>query len=388
MEPTPRYPLTPTTLGDGANVRVGNLVQATLFDHISTVAGSEHNLATSVELEPHALTGTWRVRWPLAFGAIIGEIDAATRADYPLVDVIHECGFIPAAQASFELDRITGIYDVIVHLALPEFVVPRNNPVDGAMVLPSGSGGVHERLPVDVTAGDYTEAETKRLSPGQWLVGLNIHENTVVVTCDGRVLGALGERDSVEVRALLEMLIDDPAPVLARAMAKDGTVTLDIARQSTVQAMRNLPTLPVSEMPQPNSFQVFEFGDGTVAVTVDSSVAVDPDDQPIPAGNARTVILPDTISEPPTKPIDETPTEPFPAPIGFTPPSHDSVASENNYLSEVEKVRVRRAQRDELLRKRVEQMLSAQSEPESEPEPVITPEEETSTYTGRHRKPD
>lgn len=322
MEPTPRYPLTPAALGNGVNVRVGNTVQATLFEHISTAAGPEHNLATSVELEPYPLTGTWRVRWPLAFGAIIGEIDAATRTDYALTDVIHECGFIPTAQATFALDRFTGTYDVTVHLALPQFVVPRNNPADGAGVLPSGGISADEHILVDVTTGEYTEAEILRMSPGQWLVELSTHEDTVVVTCDGRVLGTLSEQDSAEVRVLLETLTSDPAPLLARAMLIDGAVTLDVARYSTAKTLRHLPSLPVTEIPAPNVFQVYEFGDGTMAVTVDSTAAVAPEDQPKPTGAARTVDTPTTVA-PPEKP--------------------EELEEE---LSEVEKVRLRRAQRD------------------------------------------
>lgn len=342
MDPTPRYPLIPTVLGDGMSVRVGNVVQAILFEHISTTAGPGRDLGTTVELEPYPLTGTWRVRWPLAFGAVIGEIDAETRAEFPLVESLHSRGITPSVHATFALNHATGVYDVTVHIALAPFVVPRNNAPAEAVVLPQGSA--NEGILVQVAGGDYTATETMLMSPGHWLVGLNVHDETVVVTCEGRVLGTVGEHDNETVMALLDSLGE--APVFARAMAVDGSITLDIARHSTAHAVRNLPVLPVEEMPHPQPFHVFEFSDGTLAVTVEGPAAIDPDDQPAPKDSARTVAVPGAPRE---LLFDDAPTQYFPAPVAFTPSNadtEDTVASEESYLSEVEKVRLRRAERD------------------------------------------
>ena len=79
MEPTPRYPLAPTALGDGMRVRVGNVMHATVHESLGTAGGAGQAGLTTVELEPHPISGGWRVRWPQAHGSVIGEIAAADR---------------------------------------------------------------------------------------------------------------------------------------------------------------------------------------------------------------------------------------------------------------------------------------------------------------------
>ena len=402
MEPTPRYPLTSTALGDGFHIEVDKVVQATLFEHAAS-AGARFaregnrdrggDLETSVELSPYPLTGTWQVRWPHAFGAIIGHIDAETRSYYAPVELIHDCGFIPAARATFSLDRATGSYAVTVHLAPTEFVVARNNAPEGALVLPSGSGRPGERIYVEVAGGDFTATETMLMSPGQWLVGLSVLEGKVVVTCDDRVLGTLGAHDNDRIREILKQCEHEPTtPVLARAIIVEGAVTLDVARHATTTAVRNLPALPVAETPKPAPFHLYEYSDGTVAVTVEGYAAIDPEDQPSPKASARTVVVPEAPAET-AEPeeaeaeyadsFDDAPTQYFPSPVAFTPTSDGSAkaAADDSYLSEVEKVRLRRAQREKHIGHGPRHVREGA-------ETTFRPVQAGEKYSGRHRKAD
>lgn len=396
MEPMPRYPLAPSALGGGSQLGVGNLVAATLFAHAGTPLDDEP-LRTTVELEPDPLTGAWRVRWPAAHGSVIGDIGAHERAPFRSVDTLHEAGLVPTAQATITFDRLTASHRVTVQLAPPALCVPRNNLLPGALLLPGTAPG-EAPVYVHVADGEFTAAETMLMSPGQWLVGLHLHGHTVVVTCGGRVLGTLDTQQAGPIREKLAALFAQGSDVKARAWAVDGSISVDVTRAPGAFPVRTLPPLPLPAGPGIDipSAEVYEFGDGSLVVTVDLSAAIDPDDWVHPRPGARTIapLHPaepaetaapvDTAAEPfeqqeePASPAhsadsaQDAPTQYFPAFVDFNP-SHsgngDTAASET-YLTEVEKVRLRRARR-------------ASHGPKHSKDDV-SPQE----YTGRHRRAD
>lgn len=396
MEPLPRYPLAPTALGGGTELSVGDLVTATLFEHAGTPDSTEP-LHTTVELEPDPLTGEWRVRWPVAHGGIIGAISAADRAAYRSIDTLHSAGLVPTAHARISFDRLTAAHRVIVQLAPATMCVPRNNLLPGALLLP---GTVPGEAPVyvHVADGEFTAAETMLMSPGQWLVGLHLHEHTVVVTCGGRVLGTLDGKQAGPVREKLAALFAQGSDVKARAWAVDGSISVDVTRTPGMFPVRTLPPLPLPAGPEIDipAAEVFEFADGSIAVTVDLRSAIDPEDwvQPRPGGrtvgrvsaaHAETDATPEipssspmmpTVSTPAAaaemEPAEDSPTQYFPAFVDFSPSvsSDGDAAASETYLTEVEKVRLRRARRDKHGPKHSRDDIAEQE------------------YTGRHRKDD
>lgn len=394
----PRYPLAPSALGGGTELSVGNLVAATLFAHAGAPLDDEP-LHTTVELEPDPLTGAWRVRWPVAHGSIIGDISAHERAPFSSVDTLHEAGLVPTAQAAITFDRLTASHRVTVQLAPPALCVPRNNLLPGALLLPGTAPG-EAPVYVHVADGEFTAAETMLMSPGQWLVGLHLHGHTVVVTCGGRVLGTLDTQQAGPIREKLAALFAQGSDVKARAWAVDGSISVDVTRTPGAFPVRTLPPLPLPAGPEIDipSAEVYEFGDGSLVVTVDLSAAIDPDDWVHPRPGARTVAPvhpaePADIAAPaetaaePIAPQEETaspahahsadsaqdaPTQYFPAFVDFNP-SHSAdgdTASSETFLTEVEKVRLRRARRTSHGPKHAKHDASPQE------------------YTGRHRRAD
>lgn len=397
MEPLPRYPLAPTALGGGNELSVGDLVAATLFEHAGTPA-SDEPLHTTVELEPDPVTGEWRVRWPVAHGGIIGSISSADRAAYRSIDTLHSAGLVPSAHARISFDGLTAVHRVVVQLAPPTMCVPRNNLLPGALLLP---GTVPGEAPVyvHVANGEFTAAETMLMSPGQWLVGLHLHEHTVVVTCGGRVLGTLDGKQAGPVREKLAALFAQGSDVKARAWAVDGSISVDVTRTPGMFPVRTLPPLPLPAGPEIDipSAEVFEFADGSIAVTVDLRSAIDPEDwvQPRPGGRtvgrvsaahekteaapenpAASQLMPAAATTPATavelEPAEDSPTQYFPAFVDFSPSvsSDGDAAATETYLTEVEKVRLRRARRDK-------------HGPKHSRDDIVEQE-----YTGRHRKDD
>lgn len=339
MEPLPRYPLAPSALGGGTELSVGSLIAATLFEHAGTPAPDEP-LHTTVELDPDPLTGAWRVRWPVAHGGIIGEISASDRAPYRSVDTLHEAGLVPTAQAFISFDRTTASHRVVVQLAPAAMCVPRNNLLPGALLLPGTLPG-EDSVYVHVADGEFTAAETMLMSPGQWLVGLHLHGRTVVVTCGGRVLGTLDPAQAGPVREKLAALFAQGSDVKARAWAVEGSISVDVTRTPGSFPVRTLPPLPLPAGPEIDipSAEVYQFADGSLVVTVDLASAIDPEDFVHPREGARTVA--------PVHPAQDAPTQYFPAFVDFNPPSEDDgdAAASETYLTEVEKVRLRRARR-------------------------------------------
>lgn len=370
MEPLPRYPLAHSAPSGGTELSVGDLVAATLFEHAGTPSDDDA-LQTTVELEPDPVTGQWLIRWPVAHGGIIGAVAAADRDSYRSVDTLHNAGLVPTARARISFDPVTASHRVVVQLAPAAMCVPRNNLLPGALLLPGTVPG-EPPVYVHVADGEFTAAETMLMSPGQWLVGLHLHEQTVVVTCGGRVLGTLDAHQAGPVRERIAALFAQGSDVKARAWAVNGTISVDVTRTKGIFPVRTLPPLPLPLPDGPETAvpaaEVFRFSDGSIAVTVELAAAIDPEDWVQPRPGGRTV---HSVSAP-EKTGEDSPTQYFPAFVDFNPSGSedgDAAASEA-YLTEVEKVRLRRARR-------------AAHGPKHSKDEVATHE-----YTGRHRKED
>lgn len=234
------------------------------------------------------------------------------------------------------------------------------------MLLPGTVAG-ESPVYVHVADGEFTAAETMLMSPGQWLVGLHLHGHTVVVTCGGRVLGTLDARQSGPVREKLAALFAQNVDVKARAWAVDGSISVDVTRTPGIFPVRTLPPLPLPAGPEIDipAAEVYEFADGSLVVTVDLSAAIDPEDWVYPRPGARTVdpvhpaqpaatLFPEEPLVQPAAPeaahesAQDAPTQYFPAFVDFNPSHTDDgeAAASETYLTEVEKVRLRRARRN------------------------------------------
>ncbi|MEX3505437.1 hypothetical protein [Corynebacterium sp. LK2510] len=309
-----RYLLSPSVWGMAVEVRVDKLVQASLF---TDFGASPTMHFEEVWLVPDPVGGTWRVHYR---GGVVGEISADARAQFPDIDRVHNAARVPHTIAGIMLNE-RGLFDATVFLPPTDLAVPRNNAPATARVLPPGDMYV-----VDATTGEFSAPELEAASPGQWLVGLTEVSGTVVATLDGRVLGSLSADDSAEVAAVLRA----DTPTFARAFAVDAMVGLDLAAEASgaepLPALPPLPPLPSDAAAHdPESPAVVEFPDGTWAITVERDDAVGEEGILTPSPGARQVIT--SSGRAPS--VDFTPTRTW----------HISAG---NYLSEVEKVRLRR----------------------------------------------
>ena len=301
------YPLAPSAWGAADEIDVDHLVQALLFSDIARTVGTTY---LEVQLEPDPMTRGWRVR---AGEHVIGAIAAAVRSRFPAIERIHASGFVPRTIAGARFDSERGRCDVQVYLPPPEVCVPRNNAPAGAVVLGPG-----DMIAVDTSTGEFSAAELAARSPGQWLVGLTLIDDAVVITLDGRVLGTVSDTDNAQ----LSPLIDAPA-TYARAHIVDSMVGLDISVPTS--APSPVPALTVPAPEPEREWDAVTFPDGTWSVVVERDAAIDPEDVAEPAEHSR------PVSSPPSN--DFTPTTSF-------------RASSAAYLTEVEKLRIRRQQQD------------------------------------------
>lgn len=352
-EPT-RYPLAPAAWGTGEELPVEQLMQAALFSDFGSTKGTTF---IDVTLEPNPLSGGWRVRHN---GAALGHIPAWQRQRYSDMERINGSILVPATVASVHFHKETGQFDLRVILPPPQLAVPRNNAPDGAIVLPPG-----DMVVIDTSRGEFWADKLQALSPSQWLVGFQVMDNAdIVVTLDQRVLGVIGEDEAASVAAIL-----DAAPatqVFARAYLLNGMAGLDIApaKEAEDPALLNVPALKVADSRPRRPWSCVDFPDGSWAVTVERSHATDPADTIYPSPGARLVSLGGSAAQadrpvqpaPPAQlaapaPAAE-PSDPVPSnettfdadlTVGFSPTTTWAVAG--SYLTEVEKVRMRRAQR-------------------------------------------
>ncbi|QPK83943.1 hypothetical protein G7Y29_03910 [Corynebacterium qintianiae] len=303
------YPLAPSAWGAAEEIAVDNVLQPLLFSDIGNIYGTTY---LSVTLEPDPLTRGWRVH---ARDAVIGEVAERHRGRFPSLERVHASGFTPSTLAGVRFESEQGRFAVEIFVPPADFAVPRNDAPGGAPVLPPG-----EMFFINTGTGEFTGEELALRSPAQWLVGLTLVGDAVVATLDGRVLGTLNDEDNHQLADLAR-----DREVCARAHIIEGMVGLDVGDSS--EESRPVPALTVPPESPRRPWDLTVFPDGTWSVTVERDSSVDPEDLAIPALGARPVSGPTT----PVPSIDFTPTTSF-------------RASSATYLTEVEKLRIRREQ--------------------------------------------
>ena len=336
-----QYSLAPSTWGAGVEVPVDHVSQAALF---SDFAGRKGTTYVDVVLEANPLNRSWRVRRRSGGelpGPVLGEVAPEWRAHFDEVERVHSSFLQPATVAAVSLNTVTGRFEVHVVLPEPQLAVPRNNaPEEAAVLLPG------DMLVIDTSVGEFSADELAARSPGQWFVGLLPIDGTALATLDGRVLGAIAGPDG---EAVLEWLAGFPNGGLwARAVVLDGMAALDAGAPD--EGTESIPALSAAPQRRPEPWQLIEFPGGGWAVTVERDFATDPADAVMPKHTARYVSLgggarPEDIAAPTEmfgrvdEPDDtEAPKRPEPT----------AVAAQNTrdgYLTEVEKVQLRRKNR-------------------------------------------
>lgn len=337
---TPKiYPLAPSTWGAGLEIPVDHVSQATLFSDFAGMRGTTY---VEVALEANPLNSSWRVRRILGSGApgpVFGEIAPEWRAHFPETERIHRSLLRPATLAAIKLDPETGRFDVRVVLPQPQLAVPRNDAPESALVLPPG-----DMVVIDTSASEFSAEELSLRSPGQWFVGLQLIDDTVLATFDGQVLGTVEVSDNDQIAGWLADF--RPGELWARAVFLGGMVALDAGAPE--EGVAHVPVLTVPDERPLRPWHVIEFPGGGWAVTVQRDYAVDPQDNVKPRHTARYVSL---VGQ--ARPEDlDAPTEMFnrvehlsPAPgrTRIEAPSA-SASQRESYLTEVEKVQLRRRQ--------------------------------------------
>ena len=334
-----QYPLAPSTWGAGVEVPVDHVSQAALFTDFAGRAGTTY---VDVVLEANPLNRSWRVRRSSVGelpGPVLGEVSPEWRSHFPELERIHSSFLQPSTVAAVKLSRGTGRFNVHVVLPEPQLAVPRNNAPEAASVLRPG-----DMLVLDTSVGEFDAAELEARSPGQWFVGLALIDGAPLATLDGRVLGALVGADAEEARTWFDGYA--PGALWARAVLLDGMAALDAAGPD--EGTEQIPALTAAPARRPEPWQLIEFPGGDWAVTVERDFATDPADEVKPKHTARYVSLrgggrPEELSAPTEMfgRIDEpaeSPERPEPTPV----------AAQNageSYLTEVEKVQLRRKNR-------------------------------------------
>lgn len=336
-----RYPLSPAIWGAGEEIQLTHVVQAALFTDFTPQRATRY---IDVDLEANPLSGTWRVRYN---GAVIGSVPAADRARFPDIERVHRSLLRPGTTASVSFNAETGQFEPAVILPPPLLSVPRNDTPAGAWVLPPG-----DMLVIDTSAGEFSAEELALLSPGQWFVALHRIADTVVALYDGRVIGSFNGTDAADITAAVDEALSMGAPeVYARAVLLDGMAGLDVGHPD--EGVVLVPALSEPDARPRQPWSLVDFPDGSWAVTVEHDYVVDDEDVLRPRHTARYVSLaggprPEEIAAPTEMfgVVDDAPAstpEPAEAPVSATP-GHD-VKGAGDYLTETEKVRLRRAQR-------------------------------------------
>lgn len=335
------YPLAPSTWGAGVEIPVDHVVQAALFSDFPGLRGTAY---VPVVLEANPLNGSWRVRRlnEGALGPVLGEVAPQWRQHYPDIERVHAAFHRPTTVAAVRLDPARGLYGVDLYLPQPQLAVPRNNAPAAATVLPAG-----DMLVVDTAVGEFSAGELATLSPGQWLVGLQLDDDSashVLIILNGRVLGALAGADAAAVSAWLEQ--HDAGNLWARAVIVDAMVGLDVG--SPDEGAGHVPAI-AEPTRAARPWQVIEFPSGGWAITVERDSAIDPGDVVKPRHTARYVSLkgaprPEELGAP-TEMFGRVDTHERPDRAGALSAQPARLGGEREYLTEVEKVRLRRSQR-------------------------------------------
>lgn len=334
-----QYPLAPSTWGAGVEVPVYHVSQAALF---ADLAGLRGTIYVDVALEANPLNRSWRVRRGSTGdlpGPVLGEIAPEWRSHFPDIERVHSSFLQPTTVAAVKLDREAERFDVHVVLPEPQLAVPRNNAPDAAAVLRPG-----DMLVLDTSVGEFSAAELEAYSPGQWFVGLVPLDGATLATLGGRVLGAIAGDDAVAARSWFDGIA--PGGLWARAVILNGMAALDAAGPD--EGTERVPALAVAPARRSEPWQLIEFPGGDWGVTVERDFATDPDDEVKPRHTARYVSLggdgrPEALGAPTEMfgRVDE-PAEPSQQPA-LTPVAAQH--ADGGYLTEVEKVQIRRKQR-------------------------------------------
>ncbi|OEY13492.1 hypothetical protein A0K93_04935 [Corynebacterium sp. BCW_4722] len=334
------YPLAPSTWGAGREIPVGHISQAALFSDFAGQRGSSY---FEVVLEANPLNSSWRVRRRGTAerpGPVLGEIAPELRALFPEVERVHTSLLRPVTLAAVKLQTDSGRFDVDVLLPEPQLAVPRNDAPETAAVLPAG-----DMFVVDTSTGEFDADELASRSPGQWLVGLQLIDGSVVATLSGRVLGSFAESDNDTLAEWAQGF--EPGGLWARAVLLDGMAALDAGAPE--EGAAEVPALSAPDQRDGGAlhpWQLIEFPDGGWAVSVVRDAAVDPGDIVKPRHTARYVSLegearPEELGAP-TEMFNRV-EHPEPAPgrqVVSAPATH--AAQRGEYLTEVEKVQLRR----------------------------------------------
>ncbi|STC70121.1 Uncharacterised protein [Corynebacterium pilosum] len=332
----PHYRLTPTALEDFVRLPVNDIVATSIFAHM---VPSDDETTVPVTLTVDPLTQAWRVRWE--FG-VLGEIPAEVREEFSSLNRVIASGFVPETKATISAGGPAGI-EVAVLLPPPDLAVPRNDVSPEAWILPTGSA-----FTVDTSDGEIDALDLVLYSPGQWLVTLVELDGTVVATIDGRAAGTISEglNDTLlrYLRAAQQRHPD--APIAVRGFIVDSDVVLDAGFPRADEYQ--LPALKVPDDRPRSARQLFLAEDGALVVSVDRVAALDPADEANPHSHARRVVSPHGMASEPDDASEEkpeSPAAPDPQPEATLEPAENSLPIDGAYLTEVEKLRARRAQR-------------------------------------------
>lgn len=332
--PARLYPLAPSVWGAALQLPVSDVVQAALFTEFAAHPGTAF---IPVHLQADPLTGGWKVR--RTTGAAIGSLPAVERNRFEDLRRVEASLLMPATLAEVYLSEKTGRFEVNVLLPPPELVVPRNDAPTSAVVLPPG-----DMVFIDTSKGEFSAEELAMRSPGQWLVALHVIGGAVAATLGEKVLGG------VEWEGDLPALNGE---VYARAVLLDGMAALDVAGPE--EGVAQLPALKIPDQRPVTPWELVDFPDGTWAITVQRDFAIDPQDTVRPTHTSRYVSLageerPDDVAAPTemfhTVDLPEPPRRraaPIASAVAAAQVSDVEAAGE--FLTEVEKVRLRRQAR-------------------------------------------
>ncbi|WP_156806899.1 hypothetical protein [Corynebacterium capitovis] len=298
------YRLAPSAWGVAVEVPLVGVDQAVLRTELAPRRGTQY-----LSISLHDDNGAWLVRLG---DARIGSVTASQRARFPEVERVHRSGLVPETLAGVRFNAGIGMFGAVVFLPPSPLAVPRNGTPRGGHALPPG-----DMVVVDTATGDFTPSQLANLGPSQLVVGLEVVTGRVVATYGGRPLGGFSPEDSATLAALL---VDAPAAPHARAFILNGMAGLDVGGPATPGEQIPALSAPAPETwpetrPEtwPETWKVTDFPDGTWAVTA-------PLTAPPPRGRRM-------VREP--------------GAADFTPTRSWSVSA-GNYLTEVEKVRLRR----------------------------------------------
>lgn len=342
------YSLAPSIWGAGEEIELASVIQAPLFEEFGDTKNSAF---LPVLLHPNPLNGSWRVRrvgHDRTQGRVLGEVAAEHRQRYPEMQRIEASLLMPTTIAEVRFDNQSGLFRAKIILPPHQLTVPRNDPPEGALVLPPG-----DMIVVDTAKGEFSADELVALSPGTWFVALHPLAGTVAATLNGKALGGFGAEDAKDLLAYIE---EAGAPLYVRAVLLEGMAALNAGDPS--EGLQTIPVLKVPDTTPTTPWSLVNFPDGSWAITVERPFATDPEDTVRPHYRARYVSLtgkdrPDDVAAPtqmfakvelPEDKPEDKPVEVRERAVVKEKPDTGWQGA-GGYLTEVEKVQLRRRER-------------------------------------------